>query len=123
MSNSVRRSLAFPPRPNGRGGLQTVEGVESVEDCMKAIMQSAIGEHPFEPWLGWPIDPFMVVSDADIISELVKEALINGEDQIDDRSLRVDVTIGDEGVLGITVFYSLRGETTGRTLQHGFRRQ
>jgi hypothetical protein len=100
-----------------------VEGIESVEDSLKAIMQSAIGEHPFEPWLGWPIDPFMVVGDTDVISELIKEALINGEDQIDDRSLQVEVSIGDEGVLSVTVFYTLRGEATSRTLQHGFRRQ
>lgn len=114
-------AIAIPLRPDGRGGLVLVRGVEAVEDHIRAIISSGKGEHPFEPWFGWPLDVFMPVQDIDVVCELVREAIIDAEDRIDHDTLQVRASLGDEGVLDLSIFYSIRGQATPRTLQTGFR--
>jgi phage baseplate assembly protein W len=120
------RSLAFPPRPDGKGGLALVSGVAAVEDSLRAIITSLKGSHVLEYWLGLPSFVFDPIADPAAVSELVREAILNAEDRVDPETLRVDVGTGnasdfDQGYMPITVTYSVLGEATMRTLETGFR--
>ncbi len=116
------RSLKFPIELDGRGGLKTVEEEAAVENNLKAIIVTMIGEHAFNPKLGSPIEPFIPVQDADVIAELTKDAIADWEDRIVENTLQVSADIGDEGELIIIVIYQIRGEATLRTLNYQYRR-
>jgi phage baseplate assembly protein W len=113
--------LAFPMRPDGKGGLALVEGEAAVEDCLRAIIETQRGSHVMEPWLGWPIQVFAVVSDLYAISEVIKAALIDGEPRIDPERLSVEVYIEDNGIMPVVVTYSIKGVADTRTFTHGYR--
>lgn len=113
--------LAFPMRPDGRGGLALVSKEAAVEDCLRAIIETQRGSHLFEPWLGWPISVFAAISDLYAIGEIIKEALIEGEPRIDPERLQVEVSIEDNGIMPIVIIYSLKGVADTRTFTHGFR--
>lgn len=114
-------SLAFPFRPNGRGGLALAVGVEAVEDSIRAIIESMKGSHLMEPWLGLPSWIFKPIGDLQAIAYIVRQAIIEGDDRVDPTRIEVDANIGDDGEMQIVVTYAIRGDFTSRTLQTGFR--
>lgn len=114
-------ALAFPPRPDGRGGMALVSDEAAVEDSIRAIIESPKGSHLMEPWLGWPIALFKHASNLYAIAEVIKQAIIAGDDRVEPDSLQVDVELGDDGEMRTAVTYSIRGQYDSRTLQHGFR--
>ena len=114
-------SVAFPIRPNGRGGIATVSGVAAVEDSLRAIISSMRGSHLFEPWLGVPPFVFRPIEDLLAIAEIFKDAIADAEDRVDPATLEVEVAIGDEGVMQVAITYDINGDGTPRTLQQGFR--
>ena len=114
-------AVGFPLRPNGRGGLVVVSGAAAVEDSIRAIIESLKGSHLFEPWLGLPSFIFKPVPDPGAVAEVIREAIVNGDDRVDTRSIAVQTDIGDSGLMPVTIVYSIRGDSTVRTLQHGFR--
>lgn len=116
-------SLAFPPRPDGNGGLALVSGPDAVADHLRAIIETIRGSHAMEPWFGVPMLPFRPVSHAAAIAELIKRAIIAAEDRIDPEHLVVSAgTTGlDQGLLPIKVAYLIKGEASERTLAHGYR--
>jgi len=114
-------AASFPLRPDGRGGIAIVSGVAAVEDSLRAIIESLRGSHLMEPWLGLPAFVFQPIEDLGAIAEVIKDAIIDGDDRVEPRSLRVEVGINDSGVMPVTVTYSIRGEALERTLEHGYR--
>lgn len=114
-------AVAFPMRPNGRGGLVLVSGVEAVEDSIRAIISTMRGSFQMQPWMGLPPFIFKPISDLYAVAEIIKDAIVAGDSRVDPDSLHVEVAIGDEGVMQVAVNYSVRGEATVRTLQRGFR--
>jgi hypothetical protein len=114
-------AAAFPLRPDGRGGIATVTGVEAVEDSIRAIIETMKGSHLFNPFLGLPPFVFQPMQDLAAVSEVIKDALIWGDDRIDPDTLFVEVGIEDSGFTPISITYSVRGDATERSLVHGFR--
>jgi phage baseplate assembly protein W len=121
MAQFLGTSLAFPLRPNNRGGIATVTGAEAVEDSIRAIIETIKGSHLFNPFLGLPSFVFQPIQDTAAVSEVIKEALIDGDDRIDPDTLFVEVGIEDSGFMPVAITYSIRGDATERTLHHGFR--
>jgi phage baseplate assembly protein W len=121
MISFLGTALAYPLRPDGRGGLALVSGVDAVEDSIRAIIESLRGSHLLEPWLGLPSFVFQPIEDLGAIAEVIKDAIVDGDDRVEPRSLRVEVGINDGGVMPVSVTYSIRGDATARTLEHGYR--
>lgn len=121
MKSFLGTSVAFPLRPNGRGGLVLAVGVEAVEDSIKAIIESLKGSHLMEPWLGLPSWLFKPMGDVQAVAYVVKQAIIAGDDRVDPARIEVDADIGDDGEMRIVVSYGILGDFTSRTLQQGFR--
>lgn len=122
-SNFLGTAMAFPMRPNGRGGLALVSGIDAVEDSLRALIVAMKGSHLFEPWMGLPSFVFKPISDVYLIAELIKDAIVDGDSRVDPASLRVEVSFADadDGQMQVAVSYSILGQATVRTLQHGFR--
>ncbi|MBI3654082.1 MAG: GPW/gp25 family protein [Acidobacteria bacterium] len=121
MKSLLGTSVAFPFRPNGRGGLALSVGEEAVNDSIKAIIESLRGSHLMEPWLGLPSWIFKPIEDAQAIAYVIRQALVDGDDRIDPARIEVEADIGDDGLLKVAVTYAIRGDFSTRTLQTGFR--
>jgi hypothetical protein len=61
------------------------------------------------------------MQDLAAVAEVIKDALIWGDDRIDPDTLFVEVGIEDSGFTPISITYSVRGDATERSLVHGFR--
>ena len=114
-------AAAYPLRPNGRGGLALVSGVAAVEDSIRAIIETVRGSDLMEPWLGLPAFVFAPIEDLGAIAEVIKDAIVDADDRVEPRGMRVEVGINDGGLMPVTVTYSIRGDATERTLQHAYR--
>jgi phage baseplate assembly protein W len=119
--DTLGTSLAYPLRPNGRGGLAVVSGITAVEHSLRAIIESIKGSHAMEPWLGVPSFVFKPMPDVHAAAQLIKEAIISAEDRIDPGTLEVRAGIGDSGVFQVVISYQVKNDATARTLEHGFR--
>ncbi|MEW6209826.1 MAG: hypothetical protein AB1631_15790 [Acidobacteriota bacterium] len=114
-------AVAFPLRPNGRGSLVVVSEVEAVENSIRAIIESIKGSHIMEPFLGVPSFAFKPIADLAAVGAVIEDALIWGDDRLEPDTLKVNVAIGDEGLMQVNIFYQIRGEAIDRTLEHSFR--
>src|SRR5262245_19154519 len=123
MRNTLGTAIAFPLRPDGRGGLALASGVDAVEDSLRAIIESMKGSHVMEPWLGLPPFAFQPIDDVVAIGVIIRGAIIDAEDRVDPNELEVEVDDLqlDQGFIPVAVSYKIKGEATTRTLQHGFR--
>lgn len=121
MSDFLGTAVAYPLRPDGKGGLALASGVDAVENSLRAILESLKGSHLFEPWLGVPSFLFQPMPDLHAAAQIIKEAIVNAEDRVEAESLIVMTAIGDSGLMQITVDYTIAGEATGRTLEIGYR--
>jgi hypothetical protein len=105
--------------------LATVSGLDAIEDSIKAILTSLQGSHILESWLGVPSILFRPIRDLAAIEEVMREALIDGDDRLDpDRttvSIPNDPANFDSGYLPIRVDWAPLGEATERSLEFGFR--
>ena len=121
MTDFLGAALAFPIRPNGRGGLAVVRDVEAVEDSIRAIIETLKGSHRFNPFLGLPSFAFKPIANVLVVGEFIKTAIWAGDDRVDPESLTVDVSISDDGLMTVDITYRIIGEATERTLQHSYR--
>lgn len=124
--NFLGISLAFPPRPDGMGGLAAVSGPDAVDDSIRAIITSLKGSHQFEPWMGLPSFIFHPVPDTTLIAAVIQEAIVNGDDRVDPASIEVNANAGgpaglDSGRLIIQIRYRIKGTADSRTLDEGYR--
>lgn len=114
-------AAAYPLRPDNRGGIAISSGIAAVEDSIRAIIESWRGTHLHEPWLGIPQFLFHPMPDLHAAAMSVKEAIIFGDDRVDENSLEVRAGISEAGALRIHINYSIRGDATERTLELGYR--
>lgn len=116
-------SLAFPPRPDGKGGLATVSGIEAVENHMEAIISSKKGEHVMRPSLGVDSVAFKPGTPHEVVARCIREAIIDApEDRIDPTSLSIQVRdiVEDPHRLAVVMTYTLKGDSTPRSYETNF---
>ena len=111
------RSLAFPPRPDGKGGLAIVEGAEAVENNIEAIISSKKGSHAFQPSLGVDPSAFRADTSPDVVGKCVRDAIIYAEDRINADTLSIQVNRPNADRRPIRVNYTIRGEITARSFE------
>ena len=52
MSNFLGTGWSFPPRPDGRGGIALVSDVEKIEQAIRIILSTPIGQRVMRPTFG-----------------------------------------------------------------------
>lgn len=118
-------ALAYPIRPDGAGGLKTVSGLDAVDASIRAIIESLLGSHLFEPWLGLPSFVFQPQAEPALITQWIKTAIINGDDRVDAENIQVFYPGSDSdfdlGLFNVTVQYAVKGTADGRTLTLPYR--
>ncbi len=108
-------------QPNGRGGLLLVSGDEAIERSITYIIETLLGSHLLEPWLGVKSFVFQPMPSLYAAAEVIKDAIIDGDDRVEPSTLVVEAGIADGGKLDVAVSWSRRGEASVRTLERSFR--
>jgi phage baseplate assembly protein W len=90
------------------GTLKTVSGIEALEQRIAAIVKTEKGELVMHPDYGWPIRELIAKGDSDEINKAIRQAIIDGEKQIDHSDLDVKAASPRDGVIEVTVTYSIK---------------
>lgn len=100
------------------GTLKTVSGIEALEQSVEAIILTKKGERVLHPDYGWSMRELIAKGDADEIGKAIRQAIIDWEKRIDHSDLDVKATPPNDGVVEVTVTYSIRAyDDNRRTLK------
>lgn len=120
----VGSGLAFPMQVDATGGIALVRREREIEEAMRIILATAPGERPMRPEFGCGIHDFVFApadgSTAGQIAYEVRTALERWEPRIDVDEVAVSVDSQADGLLYVTVAYSVRGSNDRRNLVFPF---
>lgn len=115
---------AFPPSLDERGRIRLVQDERDVEEAIKIILTTRKGERPMRPEFGSELHSLIFATNdsgtAGLARRYVFEALARWEPRIEVREVEVDLTSQNEGVLGLTIHYSIPALNSERNLVFPF---
>ncbi len=124
MSDFIGTGWAFPPRPDGRGGMALVAGVEDIERAMRIILGTPVGQRVMRPTFGSRLHELVFAplnSETFNLAEMyVQDALTFWEPRIEllEVSARSDPL--QDHVLLIAISYRIRATRDERSLVYPF---
>ena len=114
----------FPLTTTATGGITLVGGSREIEESVRLILSTAIGERPMRPEFGCGIHDHVFASadatTAGLISYEVKRALARWEPRIKVSDVVVSIDSLTQATLYIDVRYSIRGDNDPRNLVFPF---
>ncbi len=116
----VGAGFAFPLRTGPTGAFGLVHGHQELEESMRIVLGTAVGERPRRPEFGCGIhDLVYETADADLAARValeVKASLARWEPRIDVRSVHVTPDQDRPELLYIDVHYAVRETNDARNL-------
>jgi phage baseplate assembly protein W len=123
-SEFIGRGWAFPLSTTPTGTIALVGGSKEIEQAIRLILSTAIGERPMRPDFGCGIHDYVFASadatTAGLISYEVKRALVRWEPRITVSDVIVSVDSVSKSTLYIDVRYAVRGDNDRRNLVFPF---
>ncbi len=120
----IGSGLAFPLRPDARGGLALVSGEQKIQESIRLILGTAPGERPMRPEFGCAIHDlvFAPLSPSTIgrIALEVRHALRRWEPRIDVHDVEATVDRDEPAKLLIGIRYTIRRTNDPRNLVFPF---
>lgn len=114
----------FPLSTTATGSIALVSGSKEIEQAIRLILSTAIGERPMRPDFGCGIHDYVFASadatTAGLISYEVKRSLARWEPRITVNDVVVSVDSVSKATLYIDVRYSVRGDNDRRNLVFPF---
>ncbi len=124
MADILGSGLAFPLSIDHRGGLALARGEEDIEQAIHLILGTAPGERPMRPEFGCAIHDFVFDTiDADMVGRMdtaIRVALDRWEPRIELIGLDFDLSRVHDGVLEITISYSVLATSRAYNLVYPF---
>ena len=115
---------AFPLRTDATGGIALVRREQEVEESIRLILGTAIGERPMRPEFGCGIHDYIFAptdaSTAGRIAYEVRASLRRWEPRIEVADVVVDVADDDPALLYIDIRYTFTGTNDPRNLVFPF---
>jgi len=116
--------VKFPFRINSVGGISMSNGGENIEESVRCIVGTAVGERVMRPTFGCRIHDFVFhpnsSSTAGLVSFYVLEALQKWEPRIDEISVDADPDGERENVMMVSVSYKVRSTNVDYNLVYPF---
>lgn len=118
------RGLQFPLGVNAVGGVATSDGPENIEQSIRVIVGTAVGERVMRPLFGSRVHDFVFhpnsEATAGLVAFYVREALMKYEPRITD--IRVSAAPDDkrENVMAVSVKYTVRSTNVDYNLVYPF---
>lgn len=123
-SKFIGRGFAFPMRVNATGGIALVGDHEELEESMRLILGTAIGERPMRPLFGCRVHDrlFDSINAATfgLVGEDVRDAIAMWEPRVDIEDVIVTRHPDRESALLIEIRYTPRQFYDPRTLVFPF---
>jgi phage baseplate assembly protein W len=124
MSDLLGSGLAFPLAIDNRGGLALAHGEGDIEQAIRIILGTALGERLMRPEFGCAIhDLVFDTIDAELVGKIdsaVRVALDRWEPRIDVESVDFELSQMDEGVVEVDVAYRVRATSRRHSLIYPF---
>lgn len=115
---------AFPLRIDGRGGIALARGESDIEEAMRLILATPIGERRMRPTFGCAVhDLTFAVNDPTthgLIRHHVQEAISLWEPRVAVREVRVRVDPDEPARVLVEIAYDLRATNQRRNLVYPF---
>lgn len=115
---------AFPVRTDAVGGIALVSGEREIEESIRLILGTAVGERPLRPEFGCRIHEYIFApadaTTAGLIAYDVRRSLLRWEPRIDVTDVSVDPDPDDPSVLYIKVEYTIPRTNDPRNLVFPF---
>ncbi len=126
MSDYLGKGWAFPPKPDGRGGIGLVAGVDDITRAVEIILGTPIGQRVMRPTFGSRLHE-LVFADVNAetlgLAELyVKEALAFWEPRIEVVDVHAEPDPVDHSILRIAIGYRVKATHDQRSLVYPFYR-
>lgn len=118
------KGLKFPLQINAVGGMAMSEGADNIEESVRCIIGTAVGERVMRPHFGCRIHDFVFhpnsSSTAGMISFYVSEALHKWEPRIADIEVGAHADKRNESLLVVEVRYKIRSTNVDQNLVYPF---
>jgi len=115
---------AFPLRVDASGGIALVRREQELEESIRLVLGTAVGERPMRPEYGCAIHDYVFApadaTTAGRVAYEVRESLERWEPRIDVVDVEVSVGPDDASVLYIDIAYAIRGTNDPRNLVFPF---
>jgi Bacteriophage baseplate protein W len=126
LSDYLGKGWAFPPRPDGRGGIGLVAGVDDIVRAIYIVLGTPIGQRVMRSTFGSRLHELVF---ADVNAETlglaemyVKEALAFWEPRIEVVDVHAEPDPGDHAILSIAIAYRVKATHDQRSLVYPFYR-
>jgi phage baseplate assembly protein W len=126
VSDYLGTGWAFPPRPDGRGGIALVSGRDDIEQAIEVILRTPIGQRVMRPTFGSRLHELVfapMTPDTFGLAELsVADALGFWEPRIEVLDVTAAVDGEQDGRLNILIRYRIKSTHDERSLVFPFYR-
>jgi phage baseplate assembly protein W len=113
LGDGALQGLSYPLKLDGRGGVSLSSGTDRVGQAIQEVLETRIGERVGNPFMGTRELLFDTLSE-DVEAQGIKKQILNAVPYLEEDTLNVSVSIGEDGTCYITVRYAIPG--TGNTL-------
>jgi hypothetical protein len=118
------RGWRFPIQPDPSGSLGYVEGAENIEQSLKILLLSALGERVMRPTFGCAA-PRLVFAPGSVqylrlLETTIREAVRDWEPRVTLDDVVAEALIDDETHVNVNIDYRIRGSNTKLNLVFPF---
>lgn len=118
------RGWAFPLLPEPSGGLAYVEGDQDVEQALRIILLTRLGERPMRPTFGSRVVSYVFAPGSvrylGLLEEAVREAIRNWEPRVDLLEVSATTDEDDPTRVRVGIDYVVRRTNTRQNLVFPF---
>ncbi len=118
------RGLRFPLGVNSVGGIATSEGPDNIEEAIRIIIGTAVGERVMRPLFGSRVHEFVFHPNSEatcgLVAFYVREALIKQEPRITDIRVMATPDGKRENIMQVSVKYTIRSTNVDHNLVYPF---
>lgn len=106
------RGFTFPIQPDGTGGLGYTDGEKHVEQSLRILLMTALGERVMRPGLGCKA-PNMVFAPGSVqylrlLETSIREAIRDWEARVELISVEAEAAAGSENHIVVNIAYKIR---------------
>ncbi len=118
------QGLKFPMQVNSTGGMAMSHGADNIEESIRCIIGTAVGERVMRPLFGCRIHEFVFhpnsASTQGLVSFYVREALQKYEPRIKDIIVNADADPAHDNVMMVDVRYTIRSTNVDHNMVYPF---
>ncbi len=124
VKNFLGHGLKFPLQVNAVGGLAMSEGADNIEEAVRLIVGTAVGERVMRPLFGCRIHDYAFhpnsTATAGMVAFYVAEALNKWEPRITDVRVSANPSDINESLMNVSIRYKIRSTNVDRNFVYPF---